>query len=94
MWRMAKTLLPWSVWEYPGTRKAIAELAEVSEGTVKKWLYKDDLLPRKHAARFAALCRERAAAFEALAIEFEEWAVRPVDVKEARKGLKRERRGG
>ena len=87
--QLANLVAPWTIEEYPGYRRFLSSLCGVAMKTSDRWLYGCDRLPRKHAARLGALCRERAAAFEALASEFEEWADRPVG-----KGIRRTDRGG
>jgi len=87
--RFITLLLPWTIEEYPGHLRALSELFGVSPRTVEDWLYRPERLPAKQAERMQLICRERAAAFEQLATEFEALSVeRPVGT------LKRRSRGG
>ncbi len=88
--RLATLLSPWTIEEYPGYRRFMASLCGVAIRTSDRWFYGADRLPRKHARRLAAICVERAAAYEALAKEFEAWADRPVE----RQSKERNTRGG
>ena len=88
---MVNLLSAWTVEEYPGYRRLLAEWAGVAIKTSDRWLYGCDRLPRRHALRFASLCRERGSALLRLGDEFEAWADRPA---EASKRVKREDRGG
>lgn len=80
--------MPWTVEEYPGYRRLLADLFNVKILTVDKWIYSDRGLPLRHAARMAEICRERSAAYAALAAEFEAWP------KRGNRPLKRRHRGG
>lgn len=87
-------LVPWTIEEYPGYRKFMASLCDVKVATSDQWLYGARNLPRKHARRFAEVCRQRAEAFAALAEEFEALADRPKDARERRQGFRKGPRGG
>lgn len=58
--------VPWTIHEYPGPKRLLAEWLGVKRSTVDNYLYKDKL-PAKHALTLERICRERAAAFLALA---------------------------
>jgi hypothetical protein len=83
--------VPWTVNEYPGAYRFFSEILGVSRQSVKRWLASDHGLPRKQALRLSSLCRDRAAAFAALADEF---AAIAAEERPSRKRLKRESRGG
>ncbi len=87
--KLASQVVPWSVYEYPGLARWLTDLLQVSRKTAWLYMTRDEALPPKHARRLALICRERAAAFEVLAADFESLSV------ERPKGrIRREKRGG
>lgn len=67
--RAVKLIAPWTIAEYPGWERALAEICSVKVSTSRKWYHDTDALPRKHALTLAAICESRAAEFSALAEE-------------------------
>lgn len=65
--RFVALIAPWSVHEYPGRDRILPALCEVSIETARDWLYRDRMLPPKHARRMAEIARQRAVEFEDVA---------------------------
>jgi hypothetical protein len=79
--RLRALIVPWLVHEYPGGYRFMGVLLGVSMGSAETYLKQPDKLTRVQADRLAMLCHDRAAAFEALARDFEAWRDRPRERK-------------
>ena len=88
--RLATLIAPWTVEEYPGYRRFLADLCGVNIRTSDDWLYGAQSLPRIHARRLSTLSRERGEALLAISEELATWADRPIE----RKPIERAKRGG
>lgn len=66
--RFLSLFAPWSIHEYPGRWQIMAELLGISRHSARRYCY-SKRLPAKHAATLERICRDRAAAFLALADE-------------------------
>ncbi len=71
----------------------MAALLGVGERRVRDFLYRDERLPARHAETLARVCRERAAAFAALAEELERHAASRRELA-ARRNFPKRKRGG
>ncbi len=80
--------VPWTVHEYPGLYRFIADLLQVSRSTAHG-LISGKPLPAKHARRLALICAEREIAFGLLKAEFE-----ALSVEQPKGPLQRRSRGG
>jgi hypothetical protein len=60
-------IAPWTIEEYPGGRRLLAGLCEVSAATIDDWLYRGKPIPPHHARCLAAMARARAVQLSALA---------------------------
>ncbi len=89
--RLASLVVPWSVYQYPGLRRWLGEMLQVSPRTAARWLHAGTPLPRKHAVRLERLCAER---IEQLTQLREEFARLATEERPSRRRLKRESRGG
>ena len=72
--RFVRLFLPWSVQEYPGYRRWLAQLLNVSEGRARNVCVRSGTLPRIHALTMSRYLRDHAAQCEALARQLEQQA--------------------
>ncbi len=86
--RYCTLVIPWTVYEYPGLHRYLRALLGISVPSATRYV-RGQRLPMGHARRLALICRERAAAFEALAADFE-----ALSVERPKGRLRREKRGG
>lgn len=90
--RLIRAICPWTIAEYPGYLRFLADTCGVGVGSARKWIYGHREIPARHARRLSLLCRERASALVGLADEFD--AVAEARERRGRAGLNRRDRGG
>lgn len=75
-WRFAYLLLPWRIYEYPGSIRFLSELLGIAPSYARNLLKPswDKKLPAKHARALANYLEKRASQCEALAHELRDYA--------------------
>lgn len=64
--RALSLIAPWRIAEYPGYLRILASICGVSTKTAEEWLYRDLVLPEKHARTLLALSETRERQFAEL----------------------------
>lgn len=75
-WRFAYLLLPWRIYEYPGSIRFLSELLGIAPSYARNLLKPswDKKLPAKHARAMANYLERRASQCDALAHELRDYA--------------------
>lgn len=94
--RFLSLTAPWTVEEYPGRRRLLAELCGVSVATTDDWLYREQRLPPRHARRLERIAALREAAWGQLRDDLAKHAAEREAINARPRGFlkNRPRRGG
>ena len=72
--RWCRLIVPWKVFEYPGSQRMLSELCGISLKSAERYHQPSAKLPRKQALRLSQYLEQHASACEALARELRAYA--------------------
>ena len=85
---------PWTVEEYPGPRRFLAGLCQVSRATTDDWLYRGRPLPPAHAHHLSRIARQQAVLLHELADDLDRHAAEREEVNAQPRGFNKDRSAG